>query len=382
LYLTKSSQNLPNDMVSIFSTAPVASSRDLQLQIATEQDAGQWDQLVMQHAEGRFAHLWAFRFALESAYGYRCVYLKMVLDDRLVGVFPSVLVNNRVPRLVSQPFTEYGGPLVIEPTLKPRCVVAELLHRAAVQLCCRSVEIRGGVGAEFLTSSQYCTKYPLFSYAELNLTDQDTLWRRSLTRIARQCVYKATKAGLRGEMRRGGAAVAAPFYDLYLLSMKRLGVPPHSRQFFTKLATGLGDLLVSTWIFQGDRIGAILLGGICGQRLEIFSIVSDPEFWATRANDLAHWHLISWAVGQGLRRLDFGSARYKGQIQFKKKWGVQLYDYDYYILGEPATLARDTTQIRKTPARSMQTMSHVWAKVMPLALTRIVGPPIRKYRTK
>jgi GNAT acetyltransferase-like protein len=90
--------------------------------------------------------------------------------------------------------------------------------------------------------------------------------------------------------------VADPFYALYLVSMKRLGVPPHPRRFFDDLAAGLGDGLVASWIMHEQQTAAVLLGAICGARLQIYITASSPKMLIWRPNDLAHWELIAWAA--------------------------------------------------------------------------------------
>jgi hypothetical protein len=164
--------------------------------------------------------------------------------------------------------------------------------------------------------------------------------------------------------------------------MKRLGVPPHSQAFFEHLAAGIGDRLVAAWVMMESAPAAILLGATTGRRIHIFVIASDPNAWPMRPSDLAHWELISWACQEGLQVFDFGSARYGGQIQFKKKWGVSLYDYGLYLIASPGSRAGLKIQTVQPSSRSMTAMSTLWRRLMPLPLTRMLGPPIRKYLTK
>ncbi|HEV2115960.1 MAG TPA: GNAT family N-acetyltransferase [Terriglobales bacterium] len=353
---------------------------ELEVVSATEADAPAWDQLVAQNPEGRFSHLWGFRRILENTYGYRCVYLKICSEGRLVGVFPSIVA--RSSRLVSQPFIEYGGPLLRGVSEAQQAHLAELLLRAAQNHGCHSLEIRGGLGAQFLATSPYCVRRPLYSYAVLNLGETDRLWRKSLTNEARKGVNKAQKAGLQSEVRHGKLSVADPFYALYLASMKRLGVPPHPRHFFDELAAGLGDGLVASWVTHEQQTVAVLLGAICGARLQIYITTPSPKMLSLRPNDLAHWQLIAWAAEQGLLWFDFGSARYEGQIQFKKKWGVGLHDYAYYLIGAPDTSANTKIRTVQTSSTSIQIMAKLWSRLVPLRLTPVLGAGIRRYLTK
>lgn len=359
-----------------------STSSSLTVTRARAEDAGSWDQFVNSHPEGRYCHLWGYKQALERAYRYHCVYLKFLLGQKLIGVFPSIKVRRRGGWLISQPFNEYGGPLT---QLLSAGEYQELTHhlvRAALDEGCHAIEVRGGIGCEQAAQAAGWATQPLHSYALLTLSDPDQLWRKSLTNEARKGVNKGRKSGLTVEIRRGMAAIGDPFYNLYLVSMKRLGVPPHSEDFFKELAAGIGDRLVAAWALNEDRPAAILLGATTGQRVHIFVIASAPEAWPMRPSDLAHWELIHWACREGLQVFDFGSARYSGQIQFKKKWGVTLHDYCFYLIGAPESGRKLKIETVQTSSRSMSAMAALWRWVMPLGLTQMIGPPIRKYLTK
>jgi lipid II:glycine glycyltransferase (peptidoglycan interpeptide bridge formation enzyme) len=233
-----------------------------------------------------------------------------------------------------------------------------------------------------MADAESCVKHPLHYYAVLNLEDSEQLWRKSLTNEARKGVNRGQKAGLTAKVTRNSAAVEDPFYDLYLISMKRLGVPPHPQSFFLKLSEGLGDRLVAAWVMSKEEPVAVLLGAIAGLRLQIFVTASLPQAWSMRPNDLAHWELIRWSAAAGLSVFDFGSARYVGQIQFKKKWGVSMHEYCYYTIGPPDSAATARIQTVRTSSWLMIAMSRVWGSVMPIKWTRVLGPPIRKYLTK
>jgi hypothetical protein len=366
----------------ILDSRPISNASSLTVSPAHSADALLWDRFVNSHPEGRYCHLWGYKHALEKAYGYRCVYLKFQSDEHLVGVFPSIKIKRRRGLLVSQPFNEYGGPLI--QTLSPEQYKEVTTHlvRVAQEENCDSIEVRGGIGCEPAAYAGGWSKQPLHSYALLPLSEPEELWRKSLTNEARKGVNKARKSGLIGEVRRGAWAVGEPFYSLYLISMKRLGVPPHSQRFFSELAAGIGERLVAAWVMKQAEVVAILLGATSGQRVHIFVVASDPHAWSMRPSDLAHWELINWACHEGLRVFDFGSARYAGQIQFKKKWGVSLKEYCFYLIGPPESSGSLQIQTVRTSSPGMSIMANLWRWIVPLRLTRVIGPPIRKYLTK
>jgi CelD/BcsL family acetyltransferase involved in cellulose biosynthesis len=344
-------------------------------------DEASWDAFVDAHPEGRFCHLSGFRRVLERAYKYECAYRDILVDGKRIGVFPSIVIRRGRGRLVSQPFNEYGGPLTETLTSSQWKELALQLLELAREVNCRSVEIRGGIGCEPLVETGFAVKHKLHEYGTLALRAEERLWRDALTNEARKGVNRARKIGQVAEIRTGPRAISGPFYHLYLRSMKRLGVPPHSSDFFELMASHLGDRLVSSWVMQEGDVAAVLLGVVSGKRIHVFAIASAPERWKDRPNDLAHWELMRWAISSGLQVFDFGSARYPGQVQFKKKWGTEFHEYSFYLIGPPESVATMRIETVKTSGQ-MGRIAELWKNTVPLALTAVLGPPIRKFLTK
>lgn len=336
-------------------------------------DSERWDSFVDSNPKSRFCHLWGFRRALEDAYGLNCVYLEIESQGRLVGVFPSVLVQRRRKVLLSQPFVEYGGPLCSNFTREDFASLAERLIEAARVRKCDGIIIRGGVGADDLSASGHCIRTVLQLYGEIRLAGakKEDFWQHCLSQKARNAVRYALKSGVRCEVRCGVNAIHPPFYDLYLRSMKRLCVPPHSLRFFESLAANLGERLVSCWAFKEREPLAVVLGGITWRRLHCIIMASDERNWACRPNDLIHWTLIEWAISRGLENVDLGSASSQEQLRFKRKWGADINDY--------AQLSLNVSDRMQPPKRDRE---HVFGKkvwrFVPLLASRIMGPPLRK----
>ena len=102
---------------------------------------------------------------------------------------------------------------------------------------------------------------------------------------------------------------------------------------------------------------------------------SRPAAWELRPNDLIHWEYIQWAHRQGFQRFDFGSIRYEGQLHYKKKWGCTIADHAYYYVRVDHAAGAETFD---SSSPRMKRMSELWAKHMPPAAARMLGPAIRK----
>ena len=354
----------------------------LSVRVAQASDAREWDEYVVAHREGRFCHRWAYREVLERVYGYKGVYLQILADGDLAGVFPTMLCGRGARRLISQPFNEYGGPLTGELTANQYEELGGLLLEVAADHGCESYEIRGGLNIGVEDDTTGWARHKLYQYAVLDMDGFTDPATDAFKRQAKKSTRRAVEAGLEVDILRGQQVVDGPFYDLYLGSMKRLGVPPHPRRFFAELAAGFSDELLGSCARKGDDILAILLGVQSGQRVQIYITASTEQHWKLHPNDLSHAELIRWCFANGVRWFDFGSARYSGQIQFKKKWGAAFHDYCYYLVGDPESKAATEIASVNSSSRSMVAAADLWRRLMPIGLTPVLGTPIRRYLTK
>src|SRR5713101_3861079 len=195
-------------------------------------DEKTWDAYVHAHPESRFCDLFAYR-CVEKAYGYRPRYFGFVKNNKLVGVLPAFETRSLFfgRRLVSQPFSEYGG-FLLNPDL-----AEEDFQEILEQL------------KRFLSARK-----------------------------------QAERSGLKVVERSDNSTLVSEFFPLYLASMKRLGVPPHSIQYYLQCRAAFGDRMKIFWAIHDGRPISGLLGFECGQRISIINIVSDDRFWEVRPN--------------------------------------------------------------------------------------------------
>jgi Acetyltransferase (GNAT) domain len=335
-------------------------------------DPAAWDAFVRAHAESRYCQLFGYGSVVGS---YRNIYrprpLAFMRNGELVGVLPAAEVFSVLygRRLVSQPFSEYGG-MLLHPELSKEDEQSALqaLQEYLTRLG-RPLEIHGNHGLASLPGGE-----PVGQIAYMHLTtDTETLWRSKLKPSVRNKVKQAQNHGVTASFDNSDANLRQGFFPLYLKSMKRLGVPPHQFAYYTRSRAVFGDdmLLAIARAANGTPIAA-LLGFSCGSRVSIINSVSDEAHWNLRANDLLHWEMICRSAESGHRIFDFGSVRYEGQSTYKKKWGVELTNHRNYLLSG----GRSQVMIRSSSDR-MSRMSRLWSKYVPDAIGRRLGPIIR-----
>jgi hypothetical protein len=344
-------------------------------------DGEAWDDFVDRHDESRFCHLFRYASVVEC-YGYEPRNLCFLNDDTIVGVLPAVEVRSLFfgRKLVSQPFSEYGG-LLLDPALKDEEVTRILcLLRAYrdTRLGAGSIEMHGNHGISEKWRGHQMVVSALQHIALLWLDRPvDELWNSSVRYSVRKAVKQARGHGLDVTIECDENIIQERFFPLYLKSMHRLGVPPHKIDYYLNCYHRFGDRMILFWARKGNSDVAALLGFSCAGRVSIINTVSDPEQWHLRPNDLLHWEFLKWATETGHRLFDFGNVRYDGQMTFKKKWGCEFYEHKHYVIvGDNVA---EQARTFDSSAGSMQMMASLWSRYMPLSVAKRIGPMIRKH---
>jgi hypothetical protein len=340
-------------------------------------DGKDWNEFALSHPGVRFCHLWQYGKVVEDSYGYRPQGFVARRGGAIVAVMPSQLARSLLfgRRLVSQPFSEYGGFLGRE--LSDDAV--EAFFGYARQVCTerriRQLELHGRPEIPEELRTKLFGAANRYDHAVLELDpDPDTMWSERFEYQVRKALKKAARSNVKSFRDNGETMIRENFWPLFLRSMKRLGSPPHPLGYFIGLRREFPNQLQIFWAEVDGRVVAGLLGFAVGQSVQITNIVSDESFWDLRVNDLIHWEFIQWACRNGYREFDFGSVRYEGQRRYKKKWGAEIRPSGYYCLrGLPAG---DGTF--SSSSKLMTTFSQMWRRFVPTAVTAWAGPVIRK----
>lgn len=354
------------------------------MQVKKYQDDNEviWDNFVHSHPQGRFVHTTGFKHLIEKIFHYRSSYWFIEEGSEILALIPSFVYQGIIggKRLISQPFSEYGGLLVKPGTSWEEIKnILEFFSKEVKRFLDDSkldfLEIHQGLDIPSDLENKYFKKLFLYQYAVLKLDDPVKLWEERLNYEVKKALNKAESSNIKVLHQANPEILKKRFYPLYLSSMKRLGSPPHSLDYFLK---GYEYLKENIELFLAEKEGktlACLLGWKEGKRVQITDTASDEKSWQLRANDLLHWEFVKWAAKEGFEYFDMGPARYEGQIRYKKKWGCDFYDYNYYYLP-----ADDGFKVKKPLDENnyfIRIISYFW-KFIPTTLTSHVGEFFRK----
>ncbi len=302
----------------------------------------------------------------EAVFGHRCHWLGALGDGgALRGALPLVRLRSVLfgDFLVSLPFVNYGGALGDEEAIE-EALIGEA-GRLAGRLGCSHVELR--------ESRERDTELPC-------RTDK-VIMERELPDDPER-LFKALGSKLRAQIRRplregatvhhGAGELLADFYPVFARNMRDLGTPVYSRRLFAAVLDAYpGQARLISVRLGGRAVAAGLLLEHRG-RTEIPWASSLREHNRLGVNMLLYWEALKSSIERGSRVFDFGrSTRGGGTYRFKAQWGAEERPlYWYYWLregGELPALTPSNPRYRAAIA--------VWRR-LPVALTRLLGPPI------
>lgn len=329
-----------------------------------------WDQYVQGCSTATMCHQFAWQPIIERAYGHPTYYLLAQQGGRSRGVLPLVLVKRPLlgASLTSMPFLDYGGICADDAS----AAQALLDHALGLmkQLKSGSMELRQcdpiiQIGA---------TRLDKVSMILDLRPGSEAIWR-SLPAKVRNQVRKAEKSGL--TLCVGGAELLDEFYNVFVINMRDLGSPVHDRSFFSHMCSVLGPQARITLV----REGTLTVGGFVALFFRDTMLVpwasSLREHFSKCPNNLLYWDAIQEGCKRGCTRFDFGRSTVgAGTYDFKKQWGAQPLQLHWQMLS--ASGGGGTTV--STEDATYRFLLEAWRR-LPVPVTRILGPRVRKYLT-
>ncbi len=327
------------------------------------EDAEAWDRYLMEHPEGNFYQLYAWKGINERNFSHHCYFQAIKRQGDICGVLPTVYVQSQLfgKILSSMPFVNFGGLCANTPT------DTQLLLDDADRLTrdCNADYF------ELRSTQLYSDELPTSTH-KISMTldlaaDADDIWNgfKSKHRTNIRRVYKDGVS-----VKQGQQELLDEFYLLLSRSWKHLGTPIYRKSYFADILTSFPD---NTRIFIAYRNGipiATAFNGYYKKMVEGMWAGALPEYRSTQANYVLYWEMIKDACERGYQHFHLGrSTSDTGAEAFKKKWNAyskQL--YWQYFLNNQKTIPELNVNNPK-----FEMAIKVWRK-LPLRVTTGIGP--------
>ncbi len=338
----------------------------MKVRLLEQADVDDWQRYVNSHQGATLYHQIGWKHAVEDTYGHRPYYLLAEeASGRICGVLPMFLVRSMSlkKRLISVPFAPYGGICADD------AEAGDSLAGEALRLC-REIGASYCELRDIGLSRAYSGYKPAFYYVT-DIVDlspgMDRVWEMVNKNVKRK-VNKGTKSGLAFNVKEDEGSVLR-FYDLYARTMSRLGTPVHSASFFMNIRKHL-PVYIANVEYEGKLISSLYL--LRHKDTMIYGWgASLQEYLKLSANAFNYWNSMCFSQSLGLTRYDFGRSLVgSGNYHFKEGWGAVEVPLTYHYY-PPANAA-------EPPQSQYGKLASVWSR-LPVGLSRLVGPELRKY---
>jgi len=201
---------------------------------ATDDDKVLWNNFVSKFSDSPY-HLYQWKEILQHVYGYKFYYLLAENSKRITGIFPLTIIKSKLfgTRIISIPFADYGGPLIENSNQSPLILNSFFEYLSSNIHKVDFIEIRSPTQPNvlsWLNENYECGQVHYLTFI-INLSNTyDHIWNFTFNKNLRNAIRKAIKNNItifEGTFNDN----FGDFYNNYLLSMKRLGSPPHNIKF-------------------------------------------------------------------------------------------------------------------------------------------------------
>jgi FemAB-related protein (PEP-CTERM system-associated) len=322
-----------------------------------------WDAFVRSCPSATFFHLSGWRRVIEKAFGHRTVYLVARRGTEIYGVLPLTEIRSLIfgKRLISNAFCVHGGIAAVE------VEAASQLRAAAVKIA-RDFGVSGVEFRSCASQPNWVTKTGLYVNFRRPIASNVEANLKAVPRKQRAMIRKGIANGLSAEVDQG----VDQLHHIYAESLRRLGTPVFSKRYFQLLKDEFGDACDIVTVLNRSRPIASVMNFYFRDEVLPYYGGGLVEARTVAGNDFMYWEVMRRACERGCRTFDFGRSKIgTGSFDFKRNWGFQpsALCYEYFLLHSRSI--PDVNPLNPKYRLAIDLWRH-----FPLALTKIVGPPI------
>lgn len=354
--------------------------KNTRIKWADHSDQERWDQYVLEHPRGIAYQMFAWKEAVEQAYGFKGFYLIAQNNNQITGILPFIHVKlSFLPgNLISLPYCDAGGPLADSPEIERKLVLTALKFsgkNGLSPLVVRSIQ-------NFADINPDLTVNRVKARMLLNLPDDSEKLLASLKAKVRSQVKKPVRDGL--TIQTGGQELLHDFYRLFSENMRDLGSPVHSKKWFKNILKAYknrGHLFLVRMPDKTPAAGGILL---CHPNTVAVPWASSlRRFNRSNPNMLLYWSFLKFASDNGYKKFDFGrSTPGEGTFRFKKQWGATPAFLHWTEFKTGRNVTSDLLPIESDAAMNLmdaRRIVEILIKKTPVSMANAFGKITRKY---
>jgi len=374
------------------------------IKYAGNSDGALWDGYVRKHLNASVFHMFGWRDVIRRTYGHATYYLMLMPRDAgvdaaserteaggnsaesILGVLPLVHLKHAIfgNCLVSLPFFD-GGGILADCREAEECLLAEVI-RLGRKAGVGTIELRHerllescedtNIGALCHINSRKPLQVATRSNKVrmlLNLPESSEMLVKSFKSKLRSQINRPLKEGFTS--RTGGLELLEDFYRVFLVNMRDLGSPVHSVKLMRHSLIEFSERSSIVVVYRSEEpVAAALVVGF-GKVLRNPWAASLRKYASLGPNMLLYLRVLEYACDRGYQVFDFGrSTPDEGTYRFKEQWGAVPAPLFWHYISLNGKMPNPDGSGKER----FEMATHYWKK-LPLVVTRVFGPRIRKH---
>jgi FemAB-related protein (PEP-CTERM system-associated) len=343
--------------------------------------------------------LFGWRDVIHETYGHPTYYLMAVrrqvadpargvgeltsASESLVGVLPLVHLKHRLfgNSLVSLPYVDGGGVLADSAEVEGQLLVesialARRIGADSIDLRCERTIVAchdtTRVGAGRLAPATVAHRSNKVRML-LKLPGSSAELVKSFKSKLRSQINRPLKEGCKSSI--GGLELLEDFYRVFLINMRDLGSPVHSKELMRQVLEVYSERSRIIVVYNsGKPIATALVTGF-NEILRNPWASSDRKYAFMSPNMLLYLRMLEFACDNGYKVFDFGrSTTGEGTYRFKEQWGAVAAPLHWYLI----SLNDKSLDPNASGMERYELAGRLWSR-LPLVVTKVIGPRIRKH---
>ncbi len=355
-------------------------------------DSVVWNAYIDAHPKSTLYHLYNWKNIIEKTYAHKTYYLIAEQQPNkpnnstnpVIGILPLVHIKHFLfgNSLISIPFFDLGGILADNDEVE-KALLSEAI-KLAQKLKAKNIELRHPQPLSCIRElnppnptnpsnpTTVVTKSHKVSMI-LNLPESSEELMKSFKSKLRSQIKKPVKEGLKSKI--GGFELIDDFYKVFLVNMRDLGSPVHSKKLIQNVIEEFPEKAKIVIVYKEAQPIACSLVVSFKDTLENPWASALRKYSRLSPNMLLYWTMQKYACDNGFKYFDFGrSTPEEGTYKFKKQWSAKPFPLHWqYISLNGKSIEKETPEKSK-----FDETIKFWQK-LPVPVTKILGPMIRQY---
>jgi serine/alanine adding enzyme len=354
-------------------------------------DHQSWDHYVINHPESTLYHLSGWEDVISKTYGHKTYYLMAEDSSKsadsiqnsaaVVGILPFVHIKHFIfgSSLISIPFFDLGGVLADNAEVE-KTLIEEAI-KLGKNLKVDNIELRHQKPLNLLSSDSLTPDLRHLSFSTsshkvrmlLELPYSSDELMQSFKSKLRSQINKPVKEGLTGKI--GGIELLNDFYRVFTVNMRDLGSPVHSKNLMRNVNECMNKEARIVVIYKDNEPVACSIVIGFKDTLENPWASSLRQFGQLSPNMLLYWTMLGYACDNGYKYFDFGrSTPDEGTYKFKEQWGAKPFPLHWQYIILNGKRSHEETHMKSKFNKAI----NCWQR-LPVSITKIIGPRLRKY---